>query len=282
MCAGAWAARPGRADYVAGAHPGRPFVDLDTELAWPAGRRGRHPLPDPHGCRRCCARAGRGRPVMWWSPTTTATARSPPGRGGSCAGRASPADRVSGARRRLGRAGSAEGPPDNRTSPREPGARRRRRYGREAMPVLDADARRGDSPARRAARRQGARRGTAAKRSPSTRWQGHIPRRREPAGRTELVGAGQPVALHPPSWRERFAAAGVISRRGRRWVLPAVPASTAAALRPGAGSIRGLRATLRSGSAPMSGSWLQPGRRIHRRPPSPQVGIIEPVDLFRA
>ncbi|CAM5377516.1 sulfurtransferase [Streptomyces atroolivaceus] len=51
----------GRADYEAGHLPGAVFVDLDSELAGPAGSGGRHPLPDPEAFGAVMRRAGVGR-----------------------------------------------------------------------------------------------------------------------------------------------------------------------------------------------------------------------------
>lgn len=48
----------GRADYDAGHVPGAFFVDLDTELAGPAGDGGRHPLPAPEVVQALVRRAG--------------------------------------------------------------------------------------------------------------------------------------------------------------------------------------------------------------------------------
>ncbi|KOG77690.1 MULTISPECIES: sulfurtransferase [Streptomyces] len=50
----------GRADYEAGHLPGAVFVDLDQDLASPAGDGGRHPLPDPEAFGAAMRRAGVG------------------------------------------------------------------------------------------------------------------------------------------------------------------------------------------------------------------------------
>ncbi|MGN5632184.1 sulfurtransferase [Streptomyces sp. AC154] len=49
---------PGRPDYEAGHIPGAVYVDLDSELAGPAGDGGRHPLPDPAEFGAVMRRAG--------------------------------------------------------------------------------------------------------------------------------------------------------------------------------------------------------------------------------
>lgn len=57
---------PGCEAYEQGHLPGAVFVDLDTELAAPPGRSGRHPLPDPVDFTAAMRRAGvdRDRPVV--------------------------------------------------------------------------------------------------------------------------------------------------------------------------------------------------------------------------
>ena len=57
---------PGREAYEQGHLPGAVFVDLDAELAAPAGRSGRHPLPDPADFTAAmrCAGVDRDRPVV--------------------------------------------------------------------------------------------------------------------------------------------------------------------------------------------------------------------------
>ncbi|WP_328865186.1 sulfurtransferase [Streptomyces sp. NBC_00304] len=52
---------PGRPDYEAGHIPGAVYVDLDSELAGPAGSGGRHPLPEPAQFGAVMRRAGVGR-----------------------------------------------------------------------------------------------------------------------------------------------------------------------------------------------------------------------------
>lgn len=57
---------PGRPQYEAGHLPGARYVDLDRELAGPAGAAGRHPLPDPAVFTEAMRRAGvsLGTPVV--------------------------------------------------------------------------------------------------------------------------------------------------------------------------------------------------------------------------
>ncbi|MEW1953006.1 sulfurtransferase [Terrabacter sp. NPDC080008] len=69
----------GREDYEAGHVPGAFFVDLDTELAAPAGEGGRHPLPDPAVVEALARRAGiteRSRVVVYDAKESYAAARA--------------------------------------------------------------------------------------------------------------------------------------------------------------------------------------------------------------
>lgn len=67
---------PGREEYERGHIPGAVFVDLDTELAAPAGRGGRHPLPDAGAFEAAMRRAGvRGdRPVVVYDAASSMAA----------------------------------------------------------------------------------------------------------------------------------------------------------------------------------------------------------------
>ncbi|MFH8407277.1 sulfurtransferase [Streptomyces sp. NPDC018019] len=80
---------PGRPEYEAGHVPGAVYVDMDTELAGPAGPAGRHPLPDLDAFAETMRRAGVSvdRPVVVYDGGLGA----PPGRssgGGWSAARA--------------------------------------------------------------------------------------------------------------------------------------------------------------------------------------------------
>ena len=50
----------GRQLYLAGHIPGASYLDVDDDLAAPAGERGRHPLPDPDTFAAAASRAGIG------------------------------------------------------------------------------------------------------------------------------------------------------------------------------------------------------------------------------
>jgi thiosulfate/3-mercaptopyruvate sulfurtransferase len=57
---------PGQPEYAAGHLPGAAYVDLDSDLAAPAGSGGRHPLPEPDVFEAAMRRAGvsSDRPVV--------------------------------------------------------------------------------------------------------------------------------------------------------------------------------------------------------------------------
>jgi thiosulfate/3-mercaptopyruvate sulfurtransferase len=67
---------PGREQYEQGHIPGAVFVDLDTELAAPAGRRGRHPLPDAGAFTASMRAAGvsAARPVVAYDAASSVAA----------------------------------------------------------------------------------------------------------------------------------------------------------------------------------------------------------------
>jgi thiosulfate/3-mercaptopyruvate sulfurtransferase len=50
----------GRELYLSGHIPGASFLDVDTDLSAPPGRRGRHPLPEPEDFARAAGAAGIG------------------------------------------------------------------------------------------------------------------------------------------------------------------------------------------------------------------------------
>src|SRR4051794_29347432 len=67
---------PGAEDYAAGHIPGAHFVDMNTDLAAPAGPKGRHPLPDPAVFGAALRRAGvdADREVVVYDAATSASA----------------------------------------------------------------------------------------------------------------------------------------------------------------------------------------------------------------
>ena len=73
----------GRAAYEQGHIPGAAFLDVERDLAAPAGRRGRHPLPAADDFARAAGRRGHRRPTPSSSPTGRSAA--PSGSGGCSA-----------------------------------------------------------------------------------------------------------------------------------------------------------------------------------------------------
>lgn len=67
---------PGRQEYADGHIPGAAFVDLDTELAGPAGAQGRHPLPAADAFQAAMRRAGvsAAQPVVVYDGATSLAA----------------------------------------------------------------------------------------------------------------------------------------------------------------------------------------------------------------
>jgi thiosulfate/3-mercaptopyruvate sulfurtransferase len=67
---------PGREEYERGHIPGAAYVDLDTELAAPAGPGGRHPLPEKTAFQSAMRRAGvaAGHPVVVYDGATSLAA----------------------------------------------------------------------------------------------------------------------------------------------------------------------------------------------------------------
>ena len=234
---------PGRADYEAGHIPGAVFVDLDAELAAPPGAGGRHPLARAASAARGAARGPasttRSTVVAYDDGDGSAAAR---GCGGRCVGPGMAAERVSVLDGGF-RAWVAEDRPvdaESTGAPAGDGDRAAR-----VMPVLDADRRRGSSPATAVlldARSPAA--VSAARPSRSIPCAGHIPGARNAARRSSTsarTGAGAPRR----ELAARFAAAGVRAESASartaarastaapscsRWSTPACAGRTPAAL----------------------------------------------------